>query len=193
MEKMRSQEQLPSINYLSEDTHVFVTFEAEAAEFLPNINEEDLETRKEKFAVLMGTVKRTSGDTITLTIKGIMEQTADERFWDEGVEVVENVDSGRNKAIVDEICRSNPEYNDHEFLGDVHTHPIMPDPDMGYFTSRPSTSDVESIISEYERGTLDKNRPYIFMIASPSKDGETVYSMYRLVKTTRGYEVRNID
>jgi hypothetical protein len=193
MERMRTPERLDSIDYLSEDITILVEFEPEAVEFLPKISDEDLKTRKEKFAVLMGSMKRMTGDTVKLTVKGIMEQTAHERFWKEGVEVVEHVDSGRNKAIVDEIRRSNTQYSDHEFLGDVHTHPIISNPETDYYTNMPSEGDIEAIIAEYERGTLHKKNPYIFMIAAPSENGETIYSIYRLVKTAKGYDVRNTD
>jgi hypothetical protein len=195
MERMRGAlEQMGKIDYLSEKLNISVEFEAQAAGFLPTITSEALETRKEKYAVLLGSVKRMAVNTLKITVKGILEmETENHRLWEEGFERVDNVNLKEIRRMVGDIQSSDPEYKEYSFLGDVHTHPILPDADNGFFPALPSDPDIETIISEYENGSLDQSEPYIFMIAAPDENGKTLYSIYRMVINDKGYSLQRLD
>jgi hypothetical protein len=195
MERMRmTSERMSDIDYLSEKLNIFVEFEAEAAEFLPKITDDALETRKEKYAVLLGIVKQMTGDTLKVTIKGVLEmENENHRLWQEGVESVSNVDLKEIKRMAHDIQISDPQYKEYTFLGDVHTHPILPDVAHNFFPNLPSQPDIDTIISEYERGDLNPNEPYIFMIAAPDEYGKTLYSIYRMTKNDKGYAPQRLD
>ena len=55
---MPSNEAISEIDYLREDLKVYFSFEAEAAECLPEVTDEDLASRMEKYRIFTGTAEQ---------------------------------------------------------------------------------------------------------------------------------------
>lgn len=194
IEQGHSDESLPEIDYLRGDLKVSFSFEAEAAEYLPEITPEDLVTKMEKYRIFTGTVKQLDKDSIVLRIKTIIEVDDEPGYYTEGVEEVRDANILKIKRMVREIRDQHPEYADSKLIGDIHTHPILPNkPYEGFDPSSPSPDDIADIIRNYRTGSLSHNEPFIFGIAAPDLNGSTVYSFYRLVLSDGEYKCVELD
>ena len=186
-------EELPDIDFLSENLKISLTFEEEAVDHLPTVTPEDLRTRMEKYRVLTGKMDLAGENSIALHIKGILEITDENGFYTEGVEEVKNVNLLRIQKAVKQLQEYDPSYANYGFLGDIHTHPVLPDaPYEGFDPSLPSVADMTDIISNYESGQLSSSAPFIFGIAAPEHNGQTTYSFYRLIQVDGEYKCTSV-
>ncbi|GEM_PF-4221484 len=190
MEHPRSREE-KRINFLDESLRVTFTIEEEAVRYLPEVTPEDLETRKEKYRILLGNVLYADGKAQIL-IKGILEMTRDEPgYYNEEVEEVSNINISALKKYAAELQKRYHEYKEFGFIGEMHTHPVMP---KGNFIPEvPSQFDIQSITNAYEDSRLKPNEPFIFAIAAPDRKGKTIYAFYRLVKRGKEYIVKEVE
>ena len=194
IDRTPSNESISEIDYLREDLKVYFSFEAEAAECLPEVTDEDLASRMEKYRIFTGTAEQLDENSIALRIKTIIEVDDEPGYYTEGIEEVRDVNILKIKRMVSEIRDNNPDYADSNFIGDIHTHPILPNkPYEGFDPSSPSPDDIADIIRNYKSGALSPAEPFIFGIAAPDLNGSTVYSFYRLVLVDGEYKCVELD
>lgn len=184
-------------DYLNEKLKVSFSIEPEAVKFLPKVNEAELKSKKEKYAILIGSKQAISNDKVHIHIKAVMEipesQQFKQRYYKEDIEIVKNIDTASIKKLVEAMRSLYTEYHYDYFLGDVHTHPIKPSELGGNSGCQPSIGDIEGLIDEYENGNIDSHEPFIFGIAAPDESGETEYAFYRIIKTDKGHTYKHLD
>lgn len=189
-----SYESIPAIDYLNERFRVIFEIDLEALQFLPEVTEEELRTKKEKYGVLLGTTETISTEEAKILIKGILQAEEHEHgYYDESTEVVENINLPAIQRMVEGIQQAHAEYRDFHLIGDIHTHPIKPEEREGIVGTIPSEGDVESIAEAYRNGTLTPDKPFIFAVAAPDEKGETQYAFYRLIKRGETYLPINLE
>ncbi len=175
-------EQITPLNFFDERTKMTMEIDPEAAEHLPVITTTDLETKRERYRMFLGTWDRTA-EGGHIRIEAVCDFSDEPDFLREGEkEVVVNFDAV--KKGVDDIKRANEEYAHLEIVGEIHTHPLFKEEmDDNLRPWIPSTGDVEAIVEEIKKGNIKTDRPFIMAIAvpSPNRDGKTVYAYYRLV------------
>jgi len=181
------------LNFLSEKYKVTFSIEPEAVKFLPEVTAEDLQTKKEKYRLLVGEANVSSQEA-NLHIRGILEMDEEEqkRCYREGVNEVSNINIPEIQKIIKDVQNSYPEYVTFGFLGDIHTHPTTAKDIDGIEPWLPSKGDIESIVDAYESKQLNPEKPYIFGIAAPDENWKTRYSFYRLIQTETGYSYERI-
>lgn len=183
-----SGEQIQPLNFFDERYKLTMEIDPEAAEYLPVITTEDLETKRERYRIFLGTWSRTvEGGHVR--IEGVCDFSDEPGFLREGEEeVVVNFDAV--KKSVEDIKQANKEYARLEIVGEIHTHPLFKEEmDDNLRPWIPSTGDVDAIVEEIKKGNIKADRPFIMAIAVPSPDrnGKTVYAYYRLVKRGEKY------
>ena len=181
------------LDFTSENFKVTFSIAPEAVQFLPEVTAEDLETKKEKYRLLVGEVT-VSNQEANVHIKGILEMTDEEqkRCYSEGINEVSDINIPEIQKIIRDVQNTYPEYTDFGFLGDIHTHPTTEKDLNGIEPWLLSKGDIESIVAAYESKQLSPEKPYIFGIAAPDEKGETQYSFYRLIKTGSEYSYERI-
>lgn len=193
MEELPRNERIPDIDFLDDNLKVFFRFEEEAATYLPEITPEDLETRIEKYRILLGRVE-VEGENVKIVVSGILEMQDEPVYYKEEKEAVSGINIPAVNNFVKRLQEAYPEEKHSSLVGDVHTHPILAkDFENGLNPWMPSPGDIESIIGDYERGVLSKDRPFLFGIAGLDESGETHYSFYRIVHKDGKYEVREVE
>ncbi len=151
---------------------------------------EDLESRREQYRIFLGIVDVSDSEKPIVHIEGILERgDEDPLYYEEEKEGV-HVGLPAIKLWIDQIRRANPEYSHLEMVGDVHTHPILPQQFRGVYS--PSQEDIDDIVKHYESGVLSPNKPFIFAIAAPDELGQTMYAFYRIVKKGNKYSYKSI-
>src|SRR3989344_3417178 len=100
-------------------------------------------------------------------------------YYNEEVEEVSNINISALKKYAAELQKRYRKYKDFGFIGEMHTHPVMPR--EGFTPEVPSQFDIQSISNAYEDSRLKPNEPFIFAIAAPNRKGKTIYAFYRLV------------
>lgn len=187
-------EKAPSPDFLDENLKIKIRLEKEAEWNMPRISSEDLETKQEKYAVLLGKTEIVSQEEVGITIKGVLEMVGDEQaaFYSPGIEGVSNINIPGLRKYVERLQQRIPEYADFSFIGDVHTHPVLPRDLGGLSSCDPSGGDIEGIIKYYETGKLNKNSPFIFGIIGPNDEGILQYAFYRIVKSGDKYDCLQI-
>lgn len=187
-------ESTPSIDYLNEHFRVSFEIDPEAVEFLPEITEEELRTKREKYGILLGTTEIISSEEVKVLIRGILQTEENERgYYNELKEVVDNINLLAIQRMVEGIQKANPEYREFHLIGDIHTHPVKPKEIGGVTGTQPSKGDVESIAKAYKEGALTADKPFVFGIAAPDENGETQYAFYRLMKRGGEYLPVNLE
>ena len=183
-----SGEQIQRPNFFDENIKITMEIDPEAAEYLPVITPEDLETKRERYRIFLGTWSRTI-EGGHARIEGVCDFSDEPGFLREGEEeVVVNFDAVKNS--IEAIKQTNKEYAHLEIVGEIHTHPLFKEEmDDNLRPWIPSTGDVDAIVEEIEKGNIKADRPFIMAIAvpSPNRDGKTVYAYYRLVKRGEKY------
>ena len=192
-----SRESFPSINYLNENVRVSFSIEPEAVRYLPKISNEELESHKEQYVVLLGTKNISDPFNVSLHIKSILQipetEQKERRYYKEGIESIEELDIRAIRQLVDNLKSVSPEHKNDIFIGDIHTHPVKPSERGGVIAISPSDKDIEEIVRSYEEDEINPKEPYVFAIAAPDEAGETTYAFYRLVKTEDGYKAKHLD
>lgn len=189
-------EKHPEINFLDGKLNLYFSFDEEAIQYLPEVTDEDLQSLQEKYRILLGNSEIINENTININIKGILEAdpTIEKNlFYSEGKKHV-----SPNLPVITQwvevIKKTNKEYKNFNFVGDIHTHPIkVKRSDKGWNPCAPSDPDIKDIIKEYENGNLSPNKPFIFCIAARLTDEDTTYSFYRLIKQSDKYTVEQIE
>lgn len=187
-------EKLPDIDFLDEKLRLSFSINPEAAAYLPEIEDEEFETKKEKYHVLLGNIHRLGNDEINVEIKGVLEADENEKdlFYSEGAEHV-SPNIGAIKKWVKSIQLAIPEYQDFNFIGDVHTHPVkISELNEGSHPCDPSIGDFDDISKEYNNGNLSTDKPFVFCIAGKVND-QMAYSFYRFVKKDDKYTIEKIE
>lgn len=192
MEHPPQTEQLPAIDYLDENLRVSFRFEGEAVDYLPLVTAEDLESRVEKYRLLLGQVEIVEGE-VNLVIQAILELQNEPVYYQEGKEAVSGVNISAIKQLVTSMDNGDSG-NNLALIGDIHTHPLLPkDFENGLDPCSPSPGDIESIIADYERGALRPDEPFIFGIAGPDENGDTQYAFYRIICSNGVYGVKQVE
>ena len=115
------------------------------------------------------------------------------KYYKERVEMVEEINLIEIKKLIEQLESIGEIKPGEIFLGDIHTHPILPSELSGISGAQPSDGDIKEIIDAYENNILNFREPFIFSIAAPDEKGETMYAFYRLVKTKEGYKPKHLD
>jgi hypothetical protein len=187
-------EKLPGIDFLDNNLKVSFSIDPEAAAYLPDIEDKEFETKKEKYRVLLGNIHHLSKDEINIEVKGMLEADEDEKdlFYNEGEgHVSPNI--AAIKKWVASIQYAVPEYQDYHFVGDVHTHPVrISDLNEGSHPCDPSIGDFENISKEYHNGNLSADKPFIFCIAG-KVNNQMLYAFYRFVRKDDKYTIEKIE
>jgi hypothetical protein len=187
-------EKMTNIDFLDSNLRISFSIEPEAAEYLPEIEEKDFETKKEKYCVLLGGINILNSEEVNIEIKATLEADENEKelFYSEGLGYV-SPNIGNIKKWVKSIQDAIPEYQDYHFIGDVHTHPVrIIELNEGSHPCDPSIDDFNDIVSEYDNGNLLPEKPFIFGIAGKVND-QIVYVFYRLIKKNNKYTVQKIE
>ena len=173
------QELAPEVDFTSEHLEIELTLYNEAAENLPKISPEDILNEHERACVLLGDIEVVGRNQVKINIKAVLEQSEGEGLYLEHVREV-YFDFPKIRQMVSDVKNHYPEFSDLDFIGDLHTHPIKQKEEEHHF--RPSSGDIEAIKAGYESNLLNKNSPYIFMIAAPDENSDTTYTFWRMVK-----------
>jgi len=193
MEGLPKKEKISNVDFLNEKLSIKFRFEEEAVGFLPEVTADDLESRIEKYRILLGRVEQV-GDSVRITVTGILEMQNEPIFYREEKEAVSGVNIPAIERFIQKYNDAYPGILNGTLVGDVHTHPVFTkDFENGLDPWTPSSGDIESIVADYERGALSNEKPFIFGIAGPADDGETQYAFYRLIKNDDNYEVREVE
>jgi hypothetical protein len=186
-------EKQPVIDFFNEKLAMTFSIDAEAAKFLPEISDQELKTKKEKYQILLGEIEKSGNGKFNVLIKGILEADENEKdlFYTEGAgQVMPNI--AAIKKWVRDIQAAVPEYQDYKFIGDLHTHPTTPEELDGLHPCTPSPEDIEDVRLEFENGNLSANEPFVFGIAG-RVGRRTEYAFYRLIKKKNKFSVQLID
>lgn len=192
-ENPASVEQWPPLNLLDERVKILLRIDPEAERFFPQVAPEDMESRKEHFAMLLGKFKRVSVDVVVLEIlgSGRFDQQEHDKyggFYREGKEAVEDVRVSKMRKYFEEIAAKDSEFEGWSLIGDMHTHPVL-STEVPHKPWEPSEGDTEGFRGHYENGDIKADEPYIWGIAGPDERGNTQYGFYRLVKREGKYRV----
>lgn len=193
MNKAPKSEKRPPLDFLDAATQVTFSFHKDAAAWLPEVSKEDLRTRREKYAVLLGRIADGDGGGAHIVVEAVMQMTEEERgYYQEGVGSVENINLGALRNAVAEVQAKHPEYAGMQIVGDVHTHPVTQE-EVRVSPTTPSDADIQSIAEWYKGGELNLHYPFIFGIGCLGEDGEPEYSFYRLVRIDSGFGYKHLD
>ncbi len=179
------------IEWLDPSLRVSIEYGENVGQFLPEITRADIESRTEKYRILLGGFAPDDEGGQRVEILGVMEADPDEvgdrQMYTEGtLSVQPRLDFVRQ--YVDAIRDSYTEYAHMEFVGDVHTHPTeQGDYPEGVEPWHPSHEDIEDVAAEYEAGYIREDEPFVFGIAA-RVNNETLYAFYRLVKRDGEYQ-----
>ena len=116
------------------------------------------------------------------------------QYYTEGTNEIHSIDIPALQKLVTKIQGENPEFKQYDLIGEIHTHPIIPNKlSQNQHPCDPSDGDVGSISDHYERNVLKPDEPFIFGIAGRGENGQTEYAFYRLIKKDGRYEVRSLN
>ncbi len=164
----------------------------------PDITPEDFVTKRERYRILLGKVDVASSNLVHVSLDAILElQEGDlPKVLEvkEGEGEITNVNLQAIRELFETMKARNTELKDLEFIGEMHTHPVLlkegdensPKP------WHPSQNDVDNIVRNYTDGTLDKKKPFVFGIAGPDEHKKTQYAFYRLIFEDGKYKVEKI-
>ncbi len=179
------------INYLDEKINIIFSFDKEAATHLPEVSAEELKTKKEKYAALLGKAIIKDGENTEILIKGILQMEGENHgYYKEGIHEVSKIKTSEIVQLLEKVKETNEEYRDFDLVGEIHTHPIYRHDSN---SCNPSKGDMDSIIDVYEKQMLTSDKPYIFGIAGVDKKGNTQYAFYRLIKKADKYSCMPIN
>ncbi|MCX6752638.1 MAG: hypothetical protein NTZ87_04055 [Candidatus Nomurabacteria bacterium] len=199
MEKLRQTQEGANINFLDPHLVVELVHNPDAVLHYPDITAEDLRTKTERYRILLGKVGKVHGGCVQVSIDAVMElQKGDlppQLEIEEGHKGINfNLKAVKKYFELLKLKSSDQELAELNFIGEMHTHPLMPheftNGKKPWEPSQGPQSDVEGIIKSYKNGTLDKTKPFIFSIAGPDDDRKTKYAFYRLVFKDGNYEVQ---
>ncbi len=166
-------------NFLKPERRISVEISNQAFEHFPEISPEELESKQERYFLLLGN----SGIEGSVKINGVMQLEDTTGFYQEGRESVAGVNISALKSIADGVRTLGPEYTSWHFVGEMHTHPVIQEElDVNQRSHHPSEEDIQAWIACYERGELTGDTPFIFAIAGAQENGSTGYAYYRVVK-----------
>jgi len=172
MEKQPSRDRIPapeaapSIDFLDENLVVSFSLEEGAANYLPEVSPEDLESRRERYRIFLGTHTVAADGSVHLQIKGTMEMDGDDHgFYKEAAKEITDIKMDKILREVKGIQQTYPEYRDFHLVGDIHTHPFKPSEFEGGISPwDPSQPDIASVADLYRLGLLSSTQPFIFGI-----------------------------
>ncbi len=193
--KKEINEQGTKINFLDEKVVVSFKIDKTAVKYLPEVTDSDLETKREKYRVLLGKIIQYRPKAVKIVINGILELKKNEpQYYTEGTNEIHSIDIPALQKLVTKIQGENPEFKQYDLIGEIHTHPIIPNKlSQNQHPCDPSDGDVGSISDHYERNVLKPDEPFIFGIAGRGENGQTEYAFYRLIKKDGRYEVRSLN
>lgn len=184
------------LNFLSEDIKVTLSWDDEVGQNLPEVTDEDIEAKQERFCILMGRVVIKDGSEANIEIQSVIQKTRedfeDPTLYKEGVKVV-HVNLAKIIEFAELIKSNVPDCADQELVGDIHTHPVRErELNPGVKPWHPSQGDIGDIVKGYKSGSLSSQKPYIFGIAV-QHEGETSYAFYRMVLVDGVYKARMVN
>lgn len=179
-------------DFMDPKTTVTFSFTQEAAEHLPQLHPEDIETDRERFAVLMGEIDL-HHNRVNLDIQSVLWDSEDDNKW-------YHERSGEVEINLTQILHDASLYSEHidsvkgqVFLGMIHTHPsVIPEAEH-QSAALPSDGDIEAIAGWIDDGLITKDKPFIFAIAGYSSDGTTHYILYRPIIKNGVLEIVHLD
>lgn len=180
----------PRIDFLDENLIVTFDIDRDALSHLPLISPEDRQIGRERFGVLLGSMRQTGDNQAHIQIKGIYQEP-------EGEDTYGSYREGKEEVIYNPILLRSiirrlqqiPEYRNFYFLGDIHTHPTS-------LKAKPSNQDLQAHLHAYQDGIVKSHEPFIFGIAGIGEDGDMEYWFYRLVRTkasSSGFGYKALD
>jgi hypothetical protein len=173
------------MNTLSESVQITIQFTKEAFKLLPEVTRKDYLSGTEQYRHLLGT-REIKGNHIYILIHQVVD------FIDYYKQTPHSLTNIRINEIF-EMVRNASVFKGMELLGDIHTHPVFPGDCKPYQSWHPSNSDIESMISWYERDYLDPSIPYVYGIGGLLESLETGYNFYHLKKSADGYQNTEIN
>ncbi|NOY35488.1 MAG: hypothetical protein GXP44_01025 [bacterium] len=102
-----SVEEIKELDFLNKDLKVFFSIEKEAFEFLPEVINEEMESGKEKYRILLGNFTQNEKGEVDVSIKGILEEEGKMKdyFYKEGVEEIKDIYINNIKKRAEEISK----------------------------------------------------------------------------------------
>lgn len=191
-----STEEIKELDFLNKDLKVFFNIEKEALEFLPEVTDEEMESGKEKYRILLGNFTQNKGGEVEISIKGILEEEGEfkNNFYREGIEEIVDININNIKKRAKEVSKSYPEFADWELVGEIHTHPVTAgELSEGQNAYDLSQGDFDSVVTEYKNGNLSEDKPFLFGVAGRDASGRMIYKFYRMVKEADKYLVQEIE
>jgi hypothetical protein len=118
MNRPPRQERAPGANFLDPTLRLSFTFDDESGHYLPDITQEELRTRQEKYRLFLGNVfyKAQSNEAV-ISIQGVLDCENDARYYTESLMEVANVDMPRIKALVQDMKTHGKDYSDLNLIG----------------------------------------------------------------------------
>lgn len=183
----------PSFNrdFLKESINYRFSFTEEAVRHLPEITQEDIESGKECFALMLGTWSGDQND-ISLNVSSVLRVPDDSRFYKETEGGVDDINYKAIRQLIEQFKQLGHIDKGLVLLGDVHTHPIT-DEELEHLDGQQaafSEGDQISAISHYLEGDLDSSSPYIFGVISDTlnreQDDRSTYTFFRVAQDDEG-------
>ncbi len=186
-----------NLNFLDRNLVINLEHNPKAVENYPDITPQDFETKRERYRILLGKVSPVKDSRVSVSVDAIMKlEPGDmpiELEIQEGSKEIRNINLRAIRNLFEHMKSQHPELEGLDFIGDMHTHPVMPHEYENDFKSwQPSQNDLDDIVRNYKNGTLDKNKPFIFSIAGPDESGKTQYAFYRLIFEDNKYKVESL-
>lgn len=182
-----------SPDFTRQDIKLSFRIEKKAADYLPEITQEDFDRKKERFVILLGEFE-IDGNNVLIKIRGIFENDKDEeRYYKEGKEEIYNINYPSIVKDVEYVKKNFPEYRSYHLIGEMHTHPVAPQEVAPNNPCNLSLGDIEGIESLYERGIISNDKPFIFGVAGLDESGHTNYAFYRMVKKENHFAVESVE
>ncbi len=199
MEKFPKTQETPELNFLDSKLVINLTHSPETIAQYPDITPEDLETKKERYRILLGKIGEVEDGQVSVSIDAVLELEKGDLpvhlEVQEGYGKVTNVNLRDIRNLFEAMKSTHPELRDLEFIGDMHTHPILPKEDNeAKEILKPSQDDIRDIVKNYEAGNLDKRKPFVFSIAGidPEREGKMQYAFYRLIFEGGEYKAESL-
>lgn len=183
------------VDFLDERVNVSVEMTKEAFANLPEINQNDLTTKRERYRLMCGRWDVLGDNEVRVVIEAVLEMPNQPIYYTETKNRIRGVNLPAINEAIDQLRRMRPEYRHLELVGDFHTHLNTQDEELTPHGRpwHPSQGDIESIALSYESGILKTSHPFLFGIAGPFEGGQTGYSFYRIIKNAKGYDFRRVE
>jgi hypothetical protein len=182
-------EEFKSLDFLDERVRLSLDITNEAFDHLPEVTQEDLAKKTERYRALLGRWDKVDEESVKLIVEAVLQDPEQVHYSEQEGEV-HAVNIPSLQLLASSVKKFSEEFSNLELVGEIHTHPTTQDeldPDQRPWM--PSVEDKDAMMKCYDRGELGPDRPFVFGIAAPMSDGKTGYKFYRVVKVEDGYKI----